>query len=106
MFREMIETKNKNLTRVKNQMNKGELVEKVAKNTGYPKSQVNEILSEVIETIAKTVKKDKVQLVGLGTFQPVKRKARMGVNPATGEKIKIAARKALKFTPTAALKKL
>ena len=102
----MIETKNKNLTRVKNQMNKGELVEKVAKNTGYPKSQVNEILSEVIETIAKTVKKDKVQLVGLGTFQPVKRKARMGVNPATGEKIKIAARKALKFTPTAALKKL
>jgi len=87
-------------------MNKGELVEKVAKNTGYPKSQVNEILSEVIETIAKTVKKDKVQLVGLGTFQPVKRKARMGVNPATGEKIKIAARKALKFTPTAALKKL
>ena len=87
-------------------MNKGELVEKVANNTGYAKSQVNEILSDVIETIAKTVKKDKVQLVGLGTFQSVKRKARMGVNPATGAKIKIPARKALKFTPTAALKKL
>jgi len=87
-------------------MNKGELVEKVAKNTGYAKSQVNEILSDVIDTIAKTVKKDKVQLVGLGTFKPVKRKARTGVNPATGAKIKIPARKALKFTATAALKKL
>ncbi len=87
-------------------MNKGELVEAVAGKTGYAKSQVNEIISEMIATIAKTVKKDKVQLVGLGTFQPVKRKARVGVNPATGEKIKISARKALKFTPTASLKKL
>jgi len=87
-------------------MNKGELVEKVSGKTGYAKSQVSEILNEVIETIAKTVKKDKVQLVGLGTFQGVKRKARMGVNPATGAKIKIPARKALKFTATASLKKL
>ena len=87
-------------------MNKGELVEKVAKKTGYPKSQVTDVLNEVIGTIAKSVKKEKVQLVGLGTFQAVKRKARMGVNPATGAKIKIPARKALKFTPTASLKKL
>ncbi len=87
-------------------MNKGDLIEAVAKSTGYPKSQVGEVLNDVIATIAKTVKKDKVQLVGLGTFQPVKRKARMGVNPATGAKIKIPARKALKFTATAALKKL
>lgn len=89
-------------------MNKGELVEKVAASTGYPKSQVTEVLNEVIATIARTVKKDPngVQLIGLGTFKPVKRKARVGVNPATGEKIKIPARKALKFTATAALKKL
>ncbi len=87
-------------------MNKGQLIEAVAKKTGFPKSQVGDVLNEVIATIAKTVKKDKVQLVGLGTFQPVKRKARMGVNPATGAKIKIPARKALKFTPTASLKKL
>lgn len=87
-------------------MNKAELIEAVSDKTGYAKSQVGEILNEVIDTVAKTVKKEKVQLVGLGTFQPVKRKARVGVNPATGKKIKIPARKALKFTATAALKKL
>ena len=87
-------------------MNKAELIEAVSDKTGYAKSQVGEILKEIIGTIAKTVRKDKVQLVGLGTFKSVKRKARMGVNPSTGKKIKIPARKALKFTPTAALKKL
>lgn len=87
-------------------MNKAELVEAVAKSTGYPKSQVDEVLREVIGVIGKTVKKEPVQLVGLGTFKPVKRKARMGVNPITGEKLKIPARKALKFTASANLKKL
>lgn len=87
-------------------MNKGDLVEHIAKKTGYPKSQVTEVVNEMIATIGKTVKKEKVQLVGLGTFQGVKRKARMGVNPATGAKIKIPARKALKFTASANLKKL
>ena len=38
-------------------MNKGELVEAVAKTTGYPKSQVTEVLNTVIATIAKTVRK-------------------------------------------------
>ena len=88
-------------------MNKGELVEHIAKKTGYAKTQVTEIVNEIIGTVEKTVKKgQKVQLVGLGTFQSVKRKARVGVNPATGAKIKIPARKALKFTASANLKKL
>lgn len=87
-------------------MNKGELVDAIAGNTGYPKSQVDEIVRELIATIGKTVKKEPVQLVGLGTFKPVKRKARTGINPMTGEKLKIPARKALKFTASANLKKL
>ena len=87
-------------------MNKAELVEKIADKTGYAKSLVNEVLSEIVDTIGKTVKKEPVQLVGLGTFKPVKRKARTGVNPITGAKIKIPARKALKFTASANLKKL
>lgn len=87
-------------------MNKGELVEAIAESTGYPKSQVDEVVKTLIATVAKTVKKESVQLVGLGTFKPVKRKARVGVNPMTGEKLKIPARKALKFTASANLKKL
>lgn len=87
-------------------MNKGELVESIAKQTGYPKSQVDEVVKTLIATVGKTVKKEPVQLIGLGTFKPVKRKARVGVNPMTGEKLKIPARKALKFTASANLKKL
>lgn len=87
-------------------MNKGDLVEAVAKKTGMPKAQVDEVVKTVIETIAKTVKKENVQLVGLGTFKPVKRKARMGVNPATGAKIKIAARKTVKFSVSSNLKSI
>ena len=87
-------------------MNKAQLVEAIAKKTGFAKSQIDEIVREMIGIIGKTVKKEPVQLVGLGTFKPVKRKARMGVNPSTGEKMKIPARKALKFTASANLKKL
>ena len=92
-------------------MNKGELVEAIAAKTGFPKSQVNDTLNEMISQVEKTVRKRdakaaQVQLVGLGTFKAVKRKARTGVNPVSGEKIKIPARKTVKFTPSANLKKL
>ena len=87
-------------------MNKAELVEAIAKSTGYAKSQIDEIVKSMIIIVGKTVKKEPVQLVGLGTFKPVKRKARVGVNPSTGEKMKIPARKALKFTASSNLKKL
>ena len=87
-------------------MNKGQLVETIAKKVDMPKAQVDNVIRTMIEVIGKTVKKEPVQLVGLGTFKPVKRKARMGVNPMTGEKLKIPARKALKFTASACLKKL
>jgi nucleoid DNA-binding protein len=87
-------------------MNKGELVEAVAKKVGMPKAQVDEVIKTVIETIAKTVRKENVQLVGLGTFKPVTRKARMGINPATQKKIKIPSRKTVKFSVSANLKRL
>ncbi|OWK27479.1 MAG: hypothetical protein US76_03880 [Parcubacteria group bacterium GW2011_GWA2_38_13b] len=49
-------------------------------------------------------KGDEVRLVGFGTFSVVKRAARMGVNPKTGEKIKIAATKVPKFKAGKSLK--
>lgn len=86
-------------------MNKGDIVEAVAAKTELPKTTVTEVLNLTIDMIAKTAKKENVVLLGLGTFKPVKRKARTGVNPATGEKIKIKAYKTVKFSPAAAIKK-
>lgn len=78
-------------------MNKGELVEKVAKDTGLSKKDAEGALVSVLGAISKAVKKESVQLVGFGTFKTSKRKARMGVNPQTGAKIKIPARTVMTF---------
>ena len=86
-------------------MNKGDIVELVAKKTDFPKTAITEILNETIEIIAKAAKKETVILLGLGTFKPVKRKARVGVNPSTGKKLKIPAYRTVKFTAAAAIKK-
>jgi DNA-binding protein HU-beta len=59
----------------------------------------------MISSITKSLKKgEDVTLVGFGTFKVVKRKARKGRNPYTGEEIKIKATKAAKFIPGKALK--
>lgn len=86
-------------------MNKGDLVDAISAKTGLTKTDVTEVLNLTIDMVAKAAKKDQVMLLGLGTFKKVARKARNGVNPATGEKIKIKAYKTVKFTPAAALKK-
>ena len=88
-------------------MNKAELIEEVQKELGKDtsKAEAERALNAVLDSIKKGVKKDKsVQLVGFGTFQVVKRAARMGINPRTQERIKIKASKAVKFKAGAALK--
>jgi DNA-binding protein HU-beta len=70
-----------------------------------PKRQANEMLNQVIEMIAKSLKKgDKIRLTGLGILQVRKRAARMGRNPQTGEPIKIKASKKIAFRPAKELK--
>ncbi|RKY36113.1 MAG: hypothetical protein DRP78_04460 [Candidatus Omnitrophota bacterium] len=87
-------------------MNKAELIAEVAKIT-TTKKQAAEAVEAVLDAIKKTLKKKKeVALIGFGTFKVVKRKARMGQNPQTGEKIKIAAKKVPVFKPGKALKEL
>lgn len=88
-------------------MNKAELTTAISKSTGLSQKDSSAALESMIETIKKTLKKGgKVQLVGFGSFEVRKRKARNGVNPQSGEKIKIAARKIPKFNPGKALKDL
>ncbi len=74
-------------------MNKAELVEALADATKTTKTSCETWLSAFTTIVSKTMKKDDVRLVGFGTFTSVKRKARLGRNPQTGESIKIAARK-------------
>jgi len=80
-------------------MTKTELVEKMAKDAGISKSAANAALNSFIEGVTNALKKKdgKVTLVGFGTFSKVRRKARTGRNPQTGETIKIKARNAVKF---------
>jgi len=88
-------------------MNKAELVAEVQKSLGKDtsKAQAERSVEAVLEGIKKGVKKDKnVQLIGFGTFSVTKRSPRTGVNPQTGDKIKIKASKAVKFKPGAGLK--
>ena len=81
-------------------MNKAELVSSVQKNLGrdVSKASAEKAVNAVVESIAGSLRRGKnVQLIGFGTFKVVNRKARLGVNPKTGEKIKIKASKAVKF---------
>ena len=87
-------------------MNKGQLIEAVQKKLGKDttKAAADAAVNAVIDCITKAVKKEPVQVIGFGTFSVVKRAARKGINPQTGEKIKIKASKSVKFKPGAKLK--
>jgi DNA-binding protein HU-beta len=86
-------------------MNKGDLVDLVAKNTGESKRVVGDVLDELLTQVQKTVKKgEKVTLPGFGTFERRARAARTARNPQTGEPIKIKATKVPAFKAGASFK--
>lgn len=78
-------------------MNKAQLIEAIAKDCDLSKAKAGEALESFMKNVSKGMKKAPVQLVGFGTFKIMKRKARMGRNPATGAKIKIKAKNVVKF---------
>ncbi|MCK5044480.1 HU family DNA-binding protein [Candidatus Parcubacteria bacterium] len=79
-------------------MTKDELIQSMVKKTGLSKRLAGETLAVVLDEITKSLSKGKeVAFTGFGKFEVVKRKARQGINPKTGEKIKISARKVPKF---------
>ena len=81
-------------------MTKAELVSAMAQGAGITKAVAAAALESYQATVAKELKKNgKIGLVGFGTFSVVKRKAREGRNPQTGENITIAARNVVTFKP-------
>ena len=87
-------------------MNKAELIAAVAEKTGFTKKDAEVVVNATMSTIeGALVKGEKVQLIGFGTFETRKRKARTGRNPRKpGETIQIAASKAPVFKAGKALR--
>jgi len=81
-------------------LTKAELIDEVAERTGVSKKETTWIIDAMFGAIAAKLKKhEKVQISGFGTFEPRKRKARVGRNPRTQEEIKVAASWSLGFRP-------
>jgi DNA-binding protein HU-beta len=86
-------------------MNKTELIDAIAADSTESKAAVQRIIDSLIDNVTSAVAKgDSVQLVGFGTFASGSRAARTGRNPRTGEEIKIAAAKTVKFSAGKAFK--
>jgi DNA-binding protein HU-beta len=86
-------------------MTKSQLLEKLATSADISKKQADQLLTALVDTCCKSVKKgEPVKIPGLGILRLRKMKARMGRNPQTGEAIKIPARKKVGFTVSKAFK--
>jgi DNA-binding protein HU-beta len=86
-------------------MNKSQLIDEIAKDAGLTKADASRAVESLLDTVTRTLKKgEEVAITGFGKFSVVKRAARQGVNPRTGERVKIKASKAPKFSAGAALK--
>jgi DNA-binding protein HU-beta len=86
-------------------VNKSELVDQIAQRAGLSKDQAGEALGATIAAIEEGLAAgEEIAITGFGKFSVAHRSAREGVNPATGERIQIAASKAPRFSPGAKLK--
>lgn len=73
-------------------MNKGELIEAVARNTGESKALAEKMVNETLDVIVSgVVMAGKVQITGFGTFEARDRAARVARNPQTGAPINVSA---------------
>lgn len=86
-------------------MNKTELINAIAEQTGLSKKDTESTINSFVNVVSdELAKKEKVQLVGFGTFETRERAARTGRNPQTGEELKIAAATTPAFKAGKALK--
>jgi DNA-binding protein HU-beta len=84
-------------------LTKSQIAAEIAEKTGVTKKAAGEILQSLVDLAYKNAK-NTFTLPGLGKLVLVNRKARMGRNPATGEAIKIAAKRVVKFRVAKAAK--
>jgi len=88
-------------------MNKAELIESMSKVSKLSRVVCKTALESFVSCVGSALKQNKdVALTGFGTFVVMKRKSRVGVNPATGKKMQIPSKNVPKFRPGKALKSL
>ena len=88
-------------------MNKTELINAMAEKAGITKKDAEKALNAFLAATEEALKSgNKVQIIGFGTFETVKRAARDSINPQTKEKIHVPEKNIPKFTAGASLKKL
>ncbi len=88
-------------------MNKVELVEVLARRLGTSRTEANQVLNAVVDTItAETARVGKVSITGFGVFERVHRDARTVRNPKTGAKKHVAALEYVRFRPGTTLKRM
>ena len=86
-------------------MNKAEIVARMAREGGLTKADANRALDAFLDNVVKALKKGhKVTLVGFGTFQVGRRRARAGRHPRTGAPMKIPAHRVPRFAAGKGLK--
>jgi len=86
-------------------MNKSELIEQISSKTDLKKSDIETTLKTLVTVIADNISNEGgIRISGLGTLQVVKRKARLGRNPQTGETIEIESKYAPVFKASKELK--
>lgn len=88
-------------------MNKKELVDQLAGKLGAKKKDAEAFINAFVEVVSENLEKEEViKIMGFGTFKVQERAARKGVNPQTGKKLKIPAKKVPKFVPGKELKEM
>ena len=86
-------------------MNKSELIEALSEETAFSKKDITKVLTAFTRIVERTLKKgDKVSLTGFGTYWISRRPSRVGINPATKERIKLPAVSVPRFKPGKHLK--
>lgn len=79
-------------------MNKAELIDYIAESASLPRAAAKKALEAFVDAVRTSLQKgDTVGLTGFGTFATAERQKRMGINPATGKKMEIKAKKVVKF---------
>lgn len=88
-------------------MNKAALVARLARDTSLTKADANRLLLAFVAEVSRRLRKgEKVKLVGFGVFDVYRRRPRTVLNPVSRARIRIPARRAVRFTAGKELRRL